>query len=47
MTASPIVDVHLHVWSREMYGKKYMVGKSEDFYKKMNYPLDATVNLLG
>lgn len=47
MTASPIVDVHLHVWSREMYGKKYMVGKSEEFYKKMNYPLDATVNLLG
>ena len=42
----PILDVHLHIWAREMYGKKYMISKSEEFYKKLNYPLDATVDML-
>jgi len=42
----PIVDAHLHIWAREMYGKKYMISKAEEFYKKLNYPLDATVDML-
>lgn len=45
-SSRPIVDVHLHIWAREMYGKKYMTSKSEEFYKKLNYPLDATVDML-
>ena len=47
MKADPIIDVHLHVWAREMYGKKYMTGKSRSFYEDMSYPLDATIEMLS
>jgi len=45
-SGKPIVDVHLHIWAKEMYGKKYMVSKAEAFYTRLNYPLDATVDMV-
>jgi predicted TIM-barrel fold metal-dependent hydrolase len=46
MNTDPIIDVHLHLWAREMYGKKYVTNKSEDFFRRLSYPLNATCDLL-
>ncbi len=34
MHTDPIIDVHLHIWAKEMYGRKYMTAKSEDFFRR-------------
>jgi predicted TIM-barrel fold metal-dependent hydrolase len=42
----PIVDAHVHVWTKKIHGKEYMTDKARVFYEYLSYPLDAPVDTL-